>query len=374
MLFFKLSLGVNPPSAIGTGSNIILWLSPDSGLFNSGGTEAIIGQDVAEWSDISGNGFDFTNAYPARRPVLTTYSSKRYLDFTPGYFFENTAIKDSINGLDEFSIFITIKSDVTNTDNGFMDSENPNNTDDKICLRYDASGANTGRANCLKTGMNGNTAANQVETHANTQTTNVQVLTLVWKDGEKLKVFIDGVLNDSSSTNVAGPLASVQKIILGKGPKNTAGGLGGGSGWDGLIGDVIFYNKKFSADTIQKVAAEVSSVKTVSSGNWNDTLVWDCNCIPPYQVDVTISAGHTVVLDSSVHLGSLNINSGGSLDLTANNYQLDLLKHLNVQGSLLTNQGKVSFSGTEPSLITGNFTVYDLEVNKALQLLRRKVV
>ncbi len=215
------AFAINPPSAVGDSANIILWLSPDSGVFNSAGTEASISQDVAEWKDLSGNGFNFTNTFTARRPVLTNYTSKRYLDFTPGDFFENAAIKDSINGLDAFSIFITIKSDVTNTDKGFMDSENPNGSDDKICLRYDKTGENTNRSNCLKTGMNVNPSANQVETQANTQTTSVQTLILVWKDGLKLLVYVNGVINDSSSSNIAVPLAGILKIILRKGPKDS---------------------------------------------------------------------------------------------------------------------------------------------------------
>tara|TARA_B100000508_G_C11465274_1_gene281459 strand:+ start:1485 stop:4595 length:3111 start_codon:yes stop_codon:yes gene_type:complete len=364
LLYTNSLLAINPPSGIGSSANIILWLSPDTALYTAGGGLATVGDDVAEWRDISGNGFNFTNSYSARRPVLDTFNNKYFLNFTPGDFFENTAVRDSINGLDEFSIFITIKSDVTNTDNGFMDSENPNGTDDKICLRYDKSGANTGRTNLLKTGMNGNTSSNQVETQSNTQTTNVQVLTLVWKDGERLKVYIDGVLNDSSSGTVAGPLANVQKIILGKGPKNTSGGLGGGSGWDGLIGDVIFYNKQYSSDTISIVASEISSVKSIASGSWTNASTWDCNCVPPYQVDVTIVSGHTVSLDSSVHVKSLTVQSGATIDLNSNDYDIDMLKHLNLDGSLVRRNGTVSFSGDETSYINGTTTIYQMDVDK----------
>lgn len=364
LFFLKVSLGINPPSGIGSGNNIILWLSPDTGVLNSSLAPASIGQDVAQWLDISGNGFVFTNTFAARRPVLDTLNGQRYLNFTPGDFFENTIIKDSINGLSEFSIFMTIKSDVTNTDNGFMDSEDPNNTDDKICLRYDAVGANTNRSNCLKTGMNGNTAANQVETSANTQTTNLQVLTLVWKDGERLKVYIDGVLNDSSSANVAGPLAGINKIILGKGPKNTAGGLGGGSGWDGLIGEVLFYNKSYSQDTIQIVASEISSVTSAQSGVWSNPSTWDCNCVPKSTYDVSIESGHSITLDSNVNVKSLYIKSGASFDLTSNNFNLGLTRHLNVLGNFIYRQGGVTFNGSQASLITGTFTLHDLIVNK----------
>ncbi|CAN0415171.1 unnamed protein product, partial [Discosporangium mesarthrocarpum] len=363
-------LAVNPPSSIGDSTNIILWLHPDTGVYKAGGSVAAVGDDVAEWHDISGNGFVFTNSYTARRPVLSTYNNSNYLNFTPGDFFENTIIRDSINGLDEFSIFITIKSDVTNTDNGFMDSENPNGTDDKICLRYDRSGANTGRSNLLKTGMNGNTASNQVETQSNTQTTSVQVLTLVWKDGERLKVFINGVLNDSSSSTVAGPLAGINKIILGKGPKNTSGGLGGGSGWDGLIGEVIFYNKQYTSDTIQKISSTISAVESVQSGLWSSTSTWDCACVPESTYDVTISSGNSVSLDSSVHVKSLSIQNGATLDLSSGNYGIDMSEHLNIDGSLVERQGTVSFSGNQTSLISGTNSIYRMDIDKTNALVQ----
>ncbi len=364
LLFSIKAFSINPPAAVGSSANIILWLHPDSAVYNSSGTLATIGQDVAEWKDISGNGFDFSNTFSNRRPVLTTHNSKRFLDFTPGDFLENTAIKDSINGLDEFSIFITVKSDIINTDKGFMDSENPNNTDDKICLRYDRSGANTGRNNCLKAGMNGNSAANQVETQANTQSTNVQTLTLVWEDGEKLLVYINGVLNDSSSATIAAPLAGVSKIILGKGPKDNGGGLGGSSGWDGLIGEVVFYNKKFSSDTIQQVASQISSIKSVKSGNWNDPTIWDCNCVPLDTYNITINTGHTVTLANNVGARNLNVSAGGSLDLSASNFTLSVSQHLNMTGSLIERSGGIAFIGNQNSYATGNFRVHDLTVNK----------
>jgi len=364
------AFAINPPSAVGDSANIILWLSPDSGVFNSAGTEASIGQDVAEWKDLSGNGFNFTNTFTARRPVLTTYASKRYLDFTPGDFFENAAIKDSINGLDAFSIFITIKSDVTNTDKGFMDSENPNGSDDKICLRYDKTGANTNRSNCLKTGMNGNTSANQVETQANTQTTSVQTLTLVWKDGEKLLVYVNGVINDSSSSNIAAPLAGISKIILGKGPKDSGGGLGGGSGWDGLIGQVLFYNKKFSADTIQQVASSISSIQSVTSGSWSNTATWDCTCIPLDTYDIIVNTGHTVTLTNNSGARNATIKNGGTLDLSSSNFTFSVSEHLNVQGSLIPRQGTISFNGATTSYSTGSYSMYNLSVNKPSSLMR----
>ena len=355
-------LAIKPPGAIGDSSNIILWLHPDSGVFNSSGSIATIGQDVAEWRDLSGNGFVFTNAYSTRRPVYDTLDNQNYLNFTSGDFFENTAIKDSINGLTEFSMFFTIKSDVIGTDQGFLDSEDPNNTDDKICLRYDKKNANIN--NCINAGLSGNTANNQVQSKAYTQTTNVQVIAITWKSGERLKMYIDGILNDSSSNTISTALSGVSKIIIGKGPKDNNGGLGGGSGWDGLIGQIVFYNKLYSSDTIQIVTSEISAVKSIQTGMWSDTATWDCSCVPKAGYDITVSTGHTVTLDSSVYTKNLTIQSGGTLDLSSFNYDVDISGHLNVSGSLTQRQSTLSFSGTEASLITGTFTAFRMDIDK----------
>ena len=67
----------------------------------------------------------------------------------------------------------------------------------------------------------------------------------------------------------------------------------------------------------------VSSVESTGSGNWNVTTTWTCNCLPTAATDVTINAGHTVMLNTAVHArnvfyqnGFLRFLSGGSLQLS----------------------------------------------------------
>ena len=347
--------GIVPPTGVGTESNIILWLRPDTGVLNSSLTPATIGQDVAQWLDISGNGFNFTNNFTARRPVLDTLNGQKYLNFTPGDFFENIAIKDSINGLTEFSIFITIKSDVIGTDQGFLDSEDPNNTDDKICLRYDKKDG--AKNNCIKAGLSGNTANNQVSTSSYTQSTSLQVITLAWKQGEKLKLYLNGALKDSSNSAVTSAISSVSKIIVGKGPKDNGGGLGGASGWDGLIGELLFYNKRYSADTISIVASKFSSIETAQSGNWNSPTTWDCQCVPDTGINVTILSGHTVTLDSIASAKSLNVKIGGVLDFSSSNFEMNIAENFTVDGSIVERQSQVNIIGTVNSFVTGTFSL-----------------
>jgi len=232
-------------------SDMILWLCPDSGVYNSSNNPASIGEEVYEWHDISGNNWVFENTRHSRRPMLDTNNGNTYLDFNGGDYLSNSAIVDSINGLGEFSIFVVIKSNATNTDNGFLFHRYPpNGSDDGLCLRYDAAGANSGRSNLIKSGLLGNTGGNQIETNNNTQTTNRQTLTIRWASGGRLYSFINGTPDDSSNNNVTGPLSGLSEIVIGKGAKNN----NVNSGWDGYIGSIIFYKNQYPDDTIRDIS------------------------------------------------------------------------------------------------------------------------
>ena len=168
VLFCSSSIGqITPPAGIG--NNIILWLSPDTAVYEATGNTAEIGDRVREWHDISGGGYVFTTTNDQTRPrYLNNYQGRNLLNFNGGDLLENTAIASIINGLSEFSIYIVIKSDDINTDQGFLNSQNPNGADEILGMRYDQSGANTGRSNILKCGMQGNTANNQIESQNGT--------------------------------------------------------------------------------------------------------------------------------------------------------------------------------------------------------------
>lgn len=247
---FSGSAQCTPPINIPV-SDMILWLCPDSGVFNSANNPASIGDDVFEWHDISGNNWIFENTRNSRRPELDTNNGNTYLDFNPGDFLSNVPIRDSLNGLNEFSIFMVIESNVTNTDHGVLFYRYPpNGRDEGLCLRYDAAGANTGRPNVIKSGFLGNNAGNQIETTSNTQTTNRQTLTIKWSSGGRLFSYINGLPDDSSNNNVTGPLNSITEILIGKGAKD--GNVN--RGWNGYIGNIIFYKNQYSSDTIRDIS------------------------------------------------------------------------------------------------------------------------
>ncbi len=342
---------VTPPA--GVGNNIVMWLSPDTAVYrNTSGTPATTGQRVREWHDISGNGYVFVNTGGARRPRYINDYGRKMLDFVNGDYLESVAAAAAVNGMTEFSVYAVIKSDRTNTDNGFLDSENPDGTDDFLCMRYDASGANTGRTNLIKCGMQGNIANNQIESQSNTQTTSIQVLTLTWRQGEQINLYIDGVLNETSVNSLSTAMSGVSKILVGRAVKNTSST----SGWDGSIGTVIFYNRKFNADTVGLISADLKAVKSVQTGNWTTASTWDCNCVPTANDDVRIQTGHTVTLTQNETVGSIIIDAGGTLNTSASNYNIDLNRNFVVNGTFTANSGTVTFSGTTQQVLGGTGT------------------
>lgn len=306
----QIGKSIDLPAGLNNKSNIILWLSPDTAVYrNNNGAIASDGQTVRQWHDISGNGFVFRNNRNKNRPSLTTVSNKKYLDFSAGDMLFNSAIKDTLNGLEEFSIFIVIKSDVQNTDNGFMYWKYPpDGEDDGLCLRYDANGANTGNTNNLKIGFQGNSSQYQIETQSNTQSTNRQVLTITWKKGEKIRSFINGVENNSSPGILDSPLSGIEEILLGKGAKDETTS----EGWDGKIGTVIFYNTQYNEDTVDIISGDLSTINSIQSGNWNSPSTWDCDCVPTPSSTVKINDTHAVTLDGDATAFRLYLNNGST--------------------------------------------------------------
>ena len=344
------------PIMVADQSKLILWLSPDSGALNSLGNPATINQDIFKWNDLSGRGWVFENRTSARRPNLALDGGNKYLDFVPGDFLEFAGIKDSINGLTEFTLVVVIKSDNSDTDNGIMDGEVADLSDDILTMRYDKVGNLTSRSKVIKAGISTNLAGNQVESSANIQTTNRQILVLTYKRNNKLKLYINGDLDQISSANVTTALSGVTKFLIGKGSKDNATT----SGWDGKIGEILLYKKEFSADTIASVKGALATIKSITTGGWNNTSTWDCNCIPPSTALVQISTGTTVSLQSGITAKQITIKAGGTLDVTTNNYGISLKESLYNYGTLLTRAGTFSFTGTAVQNIYGNNAFYKM--------------
>lgn len=350
---------ITPPA--GVGNNIVLWLNADTAVYKPNQQVAVPGNRVGEWHDISGNGYVFTPSTPFNRPTYTLSGTHKMIAYTGGDVLENVAAAAVVNGMTEFSVFAVIQSNITNTDKGFLCTENPNGADELLCMRYDKRGANTGRRNLIKCGMQGNTPNNQIESKSNTQTTGRQVLTLTWKQGGKINLYINGVLNESSVNTISSPMSGIQKILVGQGPKDT----GWRGGWDGNIGTIIFYNSQFPADTIGNIAADLNTIVSAQSGAWNNPLTWDCACVPGAGDNVKILNGHTVTLQSSSSVGNVIVEAGGTLD--GNGNSLDVTRNLLVEGTFIHNMGTVNCVGTEAQYIggTGVADFYNITISNS---------
>lgn len=185
--------------------------------------------------------------------------------FNPGYngsgeCLSHNGISDTVtdldaelflNGLNAITVSMWIKSDLTGTDKGFLDTEAPDNKDDTIMIRYDVNGANGGGTNVIKAGMSTTGGFTNIESSSGVQTTSWQHIALTWSSGNSLTLFINGVQDLLSASGVArtGTVNNVVHLMVGKGSKDSSGS------WDGLIDDLRIYNRVLSSTEIGYLAS-----------------------------------------------------------------------------------------------------------------------
>lgn len=58
-----------------------------------------------------------------------------------------------------------------------------------------------------------------------------------------------------------------------------------------------------------------SQISSIASGDWSDTLTWDCNCVPDLEI-ITIKATHNVTISSTVDVSQVIINPDGILTIS----------------------------------------------------------
>jgi hypothetical protein len=203
------------------------------------------GATVVDWS---GHGRHALFATPA--PVWATGYFGGALQFASNGDSAVHADGTFLNGLDALTITAWIKSNVTNTDKGFIIFADPVG-DDNQDMRYDAAGGTGGGTNVQKMGIGvavdaATTTILQLESSNGSQTTDWQFVTLVWKSGQTLQFYIDGKLDapTANSTAVTGTLTGFSKVIIGRGAKDQGGS------WDGLIDEIRVYGRALTAADI----------------------------------------------------------------------------------------------------------------------------
>jgi len=227
-----------PPIEIGD-PTLLTWYKMDEGD----------GVTVVDWS---GHGHHATFASPA--PIWAVGQFGGALQFAGNGDSAACADGSFLNGLDALTVAVWIKSNVTNTDKGFINFMAPNGNDDRD-MRYDAAGSIGGGTIVQKMGLTVAVDATtntviQLESSNNSQTTEWQHVAMVWSSGQALTFFINGNQDASTANSIAvtGTLTGNTTIVIGKGGKDT-----GGLSWDGLIDEIRIYSTALTQDELQLV-------------------------------------------------------------------------------------------------------------------------
>ncbi|MCH8118822.1 MAG: discoidin domain-containing protein [Planctomycetes bacterium] len=158
-----------------------------------------------------------------------------------------------INGLDALTVCMWIKSNLIDTDKGFLHCIDPSGQDRVVSMRYDSAGSSFGGDDILKMGVQSTGGEQQLESSANLQTTEWQHVTMTWVSEGLIMFYVNGVEDTPAGRNGpnnGGTVSQCEKLIIGKGGKDELDS----DGWDGLIDDVRIYNRVLSQAEIAWLA------------------------------------------------------------------------------------------------------------------------
>jgi len=155
-----------------------------------------------------------------------------------------------LNGLSAMSVTVWIKSNIINTEKGFVVFTDPDGTDARD-IRYDDAGSTTGVDNCFKYGVTTGTAGQQLESPGGLQVTEWQHVAMTWVTDTQIQFYVDGTLlapGNPPADPPDGTTIGCTKLVVGQGCKD-----GAASSWNGLIDDVRVYNKALTQQQIKDI-------------------------------------------------------------------------------------------------------------------------
>jgi hypothetical protein len=159
----------------------------------------------------------------------------------------NDAIGKAINGGYGITVSCWVKSNVYDTDRGFIIFQEPAGNDD-FDMRYDEAGATGGGDAVLKMGVTTTGGVRQVETANKSQSTEWQHAVMTWEAGGRIRGYVNGIEGytaQSGADGVSAALSGFGALIVGRGGKDTDPN---NSGWNGLVDDVRIYNYALPLD------------------------------------------------------------------------------------------------------------------------------
>ncbi|MBN2128605.1 MAG: hypothetical protein JW741_03880 [Sedimentisphaerales bacterium] len=153
-----------------------------------------------------------------------------------------------MNGLDALTVAVWVKSNVIDTDKGFIIFTDPDGTDQRD-IRYDVAGGSSGGTNVIKYGVTSTGGNQENESSSGVQTTEWQHVAVTWKSGEVVRLYINGALNipGFEAEPAVGTTTGYTKVLVGRGGKDADGA------WDGRVDDVRIYDWALSAEEIATV-------------------------------------------------------------------------------------------------------------------------
>ena len=227
-----------------------------------------------------------------------------------------------LNGLSEITVMALVQASTNdvNSDRGIFDGDADSGGDDVLMMRYDAQGFDGGGTNVIKVGLTTTDGIISLESASNIQTTDPQHLTMTWRSGEGLKLYINGIetVPTSASGTATGAISGVEDLLIGIGSKRVTGG------WAGTIDDFKIFDSALDSGEVYALATGGAGPVNVNPLAADDFLLGD--------QDETISGN---VLDEN----------GGGIDSDPNGDNLSVV----VQNSLSTAQGGLVSIGANGS-------------------------
>ena len=153
---------------------------------------------------------------------------------------DSGTVMSQINGLSAVTVAVWVKSNVTDTDHGFIHFIDPDGGDDGG-MRYDAAGASFSGTNVMKMSLHTTGGNVQLESSSGAQTTEWQHVAMSWQSGESLKLYINGILDTPTGATdpTVGTVDTVTQLLVGRGAKDDLVS----ESWEGLIDGVRVYNR-----------------------------------------------------------------------------------------------------------------------------------
>ena len=221
-------------------------VTPSGGLSVPGPTAGLLsyyGFNAGDGADSSGNGHDTVASGSGVTFVdATAHGTGTAARFDGTDYLVDDDAEDYLNGLDEITIAMWIKSDAINQDRGFF-SGGPSayGSDESWSIRYDTAGVDSGRDDVVKIGKELSTGIVGIETSAGVQSTEWQHVvvtyagTAVGGDG-LLHFYLDGVEDTDLHGDIAssGVVSGFEHLLIGSGAK---------APWQGLVDEVYVYDR-----------------------------------------------------------------------------------------------------------------------------------